>query len=147
MSVLKFTYEVECQKKMSFLDTLITRSQQGLTATVFTKSTSSGDCLNYESICPECYKISVIKGFLHRAYSICSTWELFNIEKDCIKQMLVDNNFPNELIDKIVSEFLQKKFPSNNTETSSRPSQPSSIPESNSDQDQIRDSEAHTDSQ
>ena len=26
-SVLKFTYEVECQKKMSFLDTLITRSQ------------------------------------------------------------------------------------------------------------------------
>ena len=61
--------------------------------------------------------------------------------------MLVNNNFPNELIDKTVSEFLQKKFPSNIAETSSRASQSSSIPGSNSDPDQIHDSEAHTDSQ
>ena len=118
---------------MSFLDTPATKSQQGLTTTVFTKSTNSGDCLNYESICPERYKLSIIGGFLHWAYTIFSTRELLNTEKERIKQTLDKNNLSTKLIDKIVNGFLQKKCQS----------QASSIHASNSDLDLTHNSEAH----
>ena len=108
-SILNFTFEIETTKKISFLDTLITRKKQNLDTTVFTKSTSTGECLNYISICPERYKIAVIKNFLHRAFNICSTWNAFHSELLRIQQLLVDNNFPNTVIEKTIQIFLLNK--------------------------------------
>jgi len=109
-SVLKFTYEVENSRKISFLDVLITRNTNSVSTSVYTKSTNSGDCLNYNSNCPERYKTSVIKNFIHRAYSICSDWNLFHEELARIKQLLCNNNFPNCIIDTEIRRFLDKKM-------------------------------------
>ena len=57
--------------------------------------------------------------------------------------MLVNNSFPNKLIDKIVNGFLEKKCPSDDPVSSPRPSQASSVHGSKSD----LGSGAHTDSQ
>ena len=108
-SQLNFTFEIETCKNISFLDTLIIRNNNKLVTTIYRKNTSTGDCLNYFSICPERYKISVIKNFLHRAYSVCSTWHLFDIELNRIKQILVNNNFPNYLVDKTIQKFVNNK--------------------------------------
>ena len=109
-SVLKFTYEKEKSKSLSFLDCLVNRSNNKFTTSVFVKSTNLGDCLNFNSICPGKYKTGMIKTFLHRGFAICSDWATFHREIQRIKQILTNNNFPMELIDKTVREFINSKL-------------------------------------
>ena len=117
-SILKFTYEIERKKLLHFLDTLITKTDNNVTTTIYTKATSTGECLNFNSFCPDRYKIAVIKNSLHRVFVICSTWELLHVEVTRIKQLLVNNNFPNQLIEKKTMKFLQsKKSQTENTST------------------------------
>jgi len=98
ISVLRFTFEREVAEKLSFLDVLINRQQSQFETTVHVKSTNYGDCINYHSICPDRYKIGVIKTLLHRGYKVCSNWHNFNTEINRIKQLLTNNNFPMRVI-------------------------------------------------
>lgn len=109
-SVLKFTYEVEINKKIPFLDIMVTRSPESLSTTVYRKPTNSNECLNYNSLCPNSYKNSVIRYFLHRAHAVTSSWELFHLEVQRIRQVLVNNNFPISIIDSQIQKFLDSKF-------------------------------------
>ena len=84
-----------------------------VSTSVYKKSTSTGECLNYDSICPERYKVSVVENFLHRAHAICSTWELFLSEVDRMKQMLIDKNFPNDKSDADIRILIGKKRAAN----------------------------------
>ena len=45
---MNFTYELEVCKQY-FLDTLITRTHQYVTTSIFTKPTATDKCLNYDS--------------------------------------------------------------------------------------------------
>jgi len=107
-SVLKFTHELEKSKQLPFLDSLISIKNNKLQSSVYVKPTNFGDCINYNSICPDRYKTGVIKTLLHRGYHISSSWELFTTEIDRIKQLLTNNNFPMNIIDKTVQEFVNK---------------------------------------
>ena len=109
-SVLNFTFETETCKKLSFLDVLISRSTNSMCTSVYTKPTHSGACLNYKSLCPLNYKKSVIKTFIHRAYAICSTWAVFYIDLQRIRQLLVNNHFPIKAVDEEIAKFLNSKF-------------------------------------
>ena len=110
ISVLKFTYEIEYKKCISFLDVNVTRKNETLETSVHTKPTSSGECMNYFSIAPERYKQGVITTLLHRAYTVCSSWLLFHQEVLRIKQVLVNNNYPESIVDKQIALFLSKKY-------------------------------------
>jgi hypothetical protein len=113
-SVLRFTYETEIKRKLPFLDVLLHRTVSGIETSVYKKSTNTEECLNYNSVCPEKYKQAVIKTFLHRAYTICSTWDHFHSEVERIRQLLVNNNFPIKIVDAIIEKFLTAKFTVNN---------------------------------
>ena len=76
-SLLKFTYELSNNSKLSFLDTLIDISNNSFHTSVYHKPTDGGQCLNAESECTDRYKISVIRNFLNRAYKISQTWQEF----------------------------------------------------------------------
>ena len=109
-SILKFTIENEkYNKTLNFLDVHLSRKTTKFVTEVHVKSTNDGGCINFDSICPNRYKTGVIKSFLHRAYMVSSTWEVFNVELKRIKQTLVNNNFPLSIIDKTIKEFLDKK--------------------------------------
>jgi hypothetical protein len=109
-SCLKFTYETDIGGNLHFLDVNIDKKNDGYTTSVYAKDTNTGDCLNFRSICPERYKIGVIKTFLHRAYNICSTWEGFVREVENIKQCLVNNNFPMHVLDSTIAKFMNSIF-------------------------------------
>ena len=109
-SALKFTFETEVQKRMPFLDVLIDRTHNEISLSVYTKPTNYGDCINFTSICPDRYKVGVMKSFLHSTYAISSSWEAFHQDRASIKQLLVNNNFPMAIIDKQVNKFLEKKI-------------------------------------
>ena len=105
-SVLTFTHEFEKDDQLAFLDCLVTRLGDCFGTSVHVKETSDGTCLNYNSTCPERYKIGVVTSYLHRAHQISSTREVFAREVSRIKQLLTNNNFPMSVIDATVSKFM-----------------------------------------
>ena len=110
-SRLNYTHELSVNKKLPYLDVLIDgNNNDKYIQKVFTKPTKSDDCLNYDGDAPERYKTGVIKTLLHRAHKICNTEEGFNEECSRIKRLLVNNNFPNSLCDKIIKIFKEKKL-------------------------------------
>ena len=52
-SVLKFTYENEKNRKISFLYVLLTRTNKTINTSVFTKSTSTENSINFNGLCPD----------------------------------------------------------------------------------------------
>jgi len=56
-SILKFTYEMNVNNKIPFLDVMIEKSNDGkCTTSVLRKMTDEGHCLSARSECPERYK-------------------------------------------------------------------------------------------
>jgi hypothetical protein len=109
-SVLTFTYEIETCKTLHFLDVNLSRTGTFLDLGVYTKPTNTDECLNFESLCPIKYKTSVLRTFLHRAYAVTSSWDNFDTEIRRIKNLLVNNGFPIQLVDQNISKFLQSKL-------------------------------------
>jgi len=124
-SVLHFTYEIESSRRLSFLDVIINRCRDNFETSVHIKKTSSGDCINYKSICPDRYKIGIIKTLLNRGFRISSNWSLFHEEINRIKQLLTNNNFPMKIIDETVQKFMDKIY--NNTSPAAVPNEKISI--------------------
>ena len=92
-SVLNFTFELNIDNKIPFLDVMVNSSDNVFHTTVYHKPTDHGTCLNADSECVDKYKNSVIINYLNRAYKVTGNWEDFNNEVRHIKQMLVNHIF------------------------------------------------------
>ena len=90
-------------KKLPFLDILITRANHTFTTSVCHKPTNTGLYTNSNSFIPLVYKKSLIYTLLHRYYNICSTLPLI------LKiVMFLLNNYPVSFINTCVNAFLDK---------------------------------------
>ena len=105
-SVLKFTLDHSINNQFHFLDVNIKSDGTKYHTSVFIKDTNDADYLDYKSICPQRYKIGVIKTLLNRGLTISSSWLEFDLELKRIRQTLVNNNFPFHIIDKTIKQFL-----------------------------------------
>ena len=109
-SVLKFTYELSVSNKLPFLDVLVDTNNHVFNTTVYKKETNKGFCLNANSECINKYKYSVISSYVTRAFKITKTWQDFHLECQKMKQILVNNNFTNTMVDQQIKNFLQQKL-------------------------------------
>ena len=110
VSVLKFTYELNINNTIPFLDVLVDNNQNEYITTPYKKPTSQNSCLlNFQSECPSRYKEAVIKNFIKRAESISSSRNIFFKALSTMKQMLINNNFPNTLVDQQIRTHLNKQ--------------------------------------
>ena len=107
-SKLNFTYEMNTNNKLPFLDVLVNNTNNSFSSTVYHKPTDLGTCLNNLSQCTDKYKSSVINDYLNRAFSISTNWTQFHSEIQHIKQTLVNNNYPCIMIDNKIKAFLEK---------------------------------------
>ena len=105
-SVLNFTYELNVNNKLPFLDVFIDATQNQFKTKVYQKPTSQGNCLNGKSECTDKYKSSVISNYLNRAFKISQNWKDFHEEVVHIKQLLINNNFSNKMVDSQIKKFL-----------------------------------------
>ena len=95
--------------KLPFLDVLLDNSnREKYLRNVYTKPTKTEECINYECDAPNRYKIGVIKTLINRAYKICNSNEGIKNETQRIKKLLINNNFPNKLVDKIMDDYADK---------------------------------------
>ncbi len=107
---IKFTYEVEKDKELPFLDVLIKNDFTNLSTSVYRKLTFTGLGINFRSFIPYIYKINSIKTLLHRAYSTCSTWLSFHNEASFLGKYFYNNQFPKHIFEKQLNKFLNSKL-------------------------------------
>ena len=106
---IKFTSEIEENNCMSFLDIKITRELNSFIF-VYRKPTFSGVFTNFDSFIPLSYKTGLIWSLLCRAFSLCSSFELFHQEILKLKDIFKRNGYPTSFIDNCVKTFLDTVF-------------------------------------
>ena len=102
-------------KKLPFLYVLLENNSNLIKTSIYRKKTDKEPCLNYKSECSQKYKNSVITNYLNRAYNITNNWLEFHQEAQHIKQILINNNFTNTVVDTHIKKFINKKI--NNEES------------------------------
>ena len=107
---IKFTFEKQVNKQISFLVVLITNDGDQFCTSVFRKETAIGLFNNYLGFTPFSYKVGFVRTLLHRAFMIKSSWFLFHEEVVKIKHYLEKNSYPPSFVNKQVKFFLENKI-------------------------------------
>ena len=102
---IEFTYEMEENGKVEFLDVLIIRNNNTFKKTVYRKKTHNGVCLHWERFVPLTWTRSTLLSTIIRAYRICPTQEY--LEPELLKtkyEFTQISGFPNWLFGTIIEE-------------------------------------------
>ena len=65
--------------------------------------------MNARGECPERYKVGMIRGLIDRTHKISSSIEIFNVECNKLKQLLINNGYSNFLFDSVLKKYVQQK--------------------------------------
>jgi hypothetical protein len=104
---LKFTYETEINGSINFLDTTIIREGNKLITNWYRKPTFSGRYINYFSNHPDRYKFNIITNLVDRAILLSNPcFHKSNLRT--IKEILVNNGFPFEVINKYINKRINE---------------------------------------
>ena len=90
---ISFTYEKETNNSLNFLDVLVERKDNAFFTSVYRKPTFTGLGLRYDSFLPNSYKNNLIQCLIHRAYKISSTFNLFHLDVQKLRQFFSANFF------------------------------------------------------
>ncbi|XP_071637535.1 uncharacterized protein [Temnothorax longispinosus] len=104
---LNFTFELESNNSLPFLDTIVIRDGNRLITNWFRKPTFSGRYINYFSSHPLKYKVNCITGLLDRAI-LLSNDRFRESNINIVKDILLNNSFPIELINKHIKIRLKQ---------------------------------------
>ena len=102
--------EEEVDNKLSFLDILISKCDGGFKTGVFRKKTFTGLGQNFYSYCPLNFKFNSCRTLLHRAFNVCSSWELFHVEILYLTNYFRENCFPEYVFSSFTNKFLNNVF-------------------------------------
>ncbi|XP_071577748.1 uncharacterized protein [Temnothorax nylanderi] len=99
---LKFTFELENNNSLPFLDTTVIRVGNRLITNWYRKPTFSGRYTNFFSSHPFKYKVNTITSLLDRAILLSDeSFHTSNI--NTVKKILLNNSFPMDLINKHIN--------------------------------------------
>ena len=102
---IQFTYEVEEENKLSFLDVLLIRNGNFIETKIYRKPTNNDIYLNWNLFSPNTWKRSTLKTLIKRTYLICLSKKHLVDELKHLRYVFEKhNNFPNWVIDKLLSE-------------------------------------------
>ena len=107
---MTFSFEVEHNSCLSFLDVLVTRTDDRFITSLYRKPTFSGLYTHFNSFIAEQYKKGLIFCLLFRIFTFVTTWEKFHDEVVALKNIFKKNAYPEHFFDKCVKNFLDKKF-------------------------------------
>jgi hypothetical protein len=106
---IRFTTEYEEDNKLPFLDTCVIRGTEKYRTNIYHKKTFTGVYLNWKSLTSRQYKLKLIYCLMDRIWKICSLEEERNVEIEKLKQILLKNEYPSEIIEKEISTFIGRK--------------------------------------
>ena len=87
------------------------KKKSGILATkIYRKETHINRYLNYESCHSQQQKHGIIISLLNRSAKLITDFKDFKEEKEMLRRMLEDNNYPNWLMKKTFNRFKFKKI-------------------------------------
>ena len=97
---IKFTHEVEKEKKIPFLDVLLEKlPNKTIETSVYRKPTNNSIYIHWNAYGPKQWKTGTLAGIIRRAYDICSTEEKRTTELDFIFKVFTEiNGYPRSLV-------------------------------------------------
>ena len=107
---ISFSYEIEKDGVMPFLDVNIFREKGKFVNNVYRKETFTGVYTNLSSFIPLAYKFGLAYTLLHRCFNLVSDMSKFHLEVAKLKEILLKNGYPRKIIDACVFKFLNKFF-------------------------------------
>ena len=105
---LKFTMERENDGEIPFLDMKVKNEKGNLSSTWYTKPTDTGLVMNFHAMAPKKYKRSVVSGIVHCIYRAYSTWKNIHESLSRAKQILAQNQYPEDFYEPIIHQTLTK---------------------------------------
>ena len=112
---IKFTYEVEHNGKISFLDVLLMRCNNKLETTVFRKETNNDIYLHWRSFAPMTWKKDILRTLIRRAYTVCSNDNLLQEKLHHIETYFTEfNGYPKWLLKQTLDSFKNNNKNHNN---------------------------------
>ena len=105
---IRFTSEIENENSISFLDIKISRDNNKFKISVYRKPTFSGVFTNFGSFIWKSYKYNWLFTLLHRAFKLCSNFQLFHQEIDKLETIFENNDYPKSFVDLYIKKYLDK---------------------------------------
>lgn len=107
---IKFTYEIESENNISFLDVSVSRKTDGTFDTnVYRKKTDSSIYINWDAFATRQWKIGTLKGLFRRAFLVCSTKEALQKEIKYLKEVFTKTNgYPSKVVNRTLDEIRTK---------------------------------------
>src|SRR5580765_4521485 len=108
---LKFTYKIESNYSLNFLNTTVLRFNNKLMTNWFRKPTWSGRYINFHSCHPLKFKINTIYNLVDHAISL-SDYRFHHENLEIVKNILSNNCFPSKIIKRYIHKrikFLKQK--------------------------------------
>lgn len=104
---LQFTHEIENNGRINFLDLTLIRQENQIKTNWFQKPTTSGRILNFNSFHSIQQKRNIIYNLIDRATLLSDKkFHSENIKK--VKDLLYDNDYPQNFIDKCTKDRIKK---------------------------------------
>ncbi|XP_050510284.1 uncharacterized protein LOC126887021 [Diabrotica virgifera virgifera] len=94
--------ELESSNAINFLDLSITRLNNQFNFGIYRKPTQTDHVIHASSNHPLSHKYSAFRSFIHRLYTIPLSTHEFNKELNIIKQIVVNNDYSPDIIDKLI---------------------------------------------
>jgi hypothetical protein len=114
---IKFAIELENDRKLPFLDLLLSVSDDGtITTSWYMKPIASGRCLNFLSCHPRSQKLNTAQGVIYRILSLSTRKESPEV-KNQIHSVLRKNNYPTRLINILYNKVIGKMKRKNDENT------------------------------
>ena len=114
---IEFTAEVEENKTLSFLDIHVHNASNGISTSVFRKSTFTGLMSKFQSATPMKYKMNLIMTLVTRAYKICSSYISLHKELEFLRSILRKNGYPLNYINTYIGKQLSKLYTNDQQKT------------------------------
>lgn len=105
---MSFTFEIENDNCLPFLDVLISRIGNTFSTSLYRKPTFSGHYSNFLSFMPIDYKKGLLFTLLYRGFTLCTDWSKFKSEICILKSVMGKNGYPRHFVDKCIITFFDK---------------------------------------
>ena len=104
---LRFTFEKECSRTLSFLDFLIEKNDLEFVTSIYRKPTFAGQYIRWNSFCPMNRKTNLISTLVYKALVICSKSTLQN-ELSNIRSILINNGYSEAVINAVITKKINQ---------------------------------------
>ena len=106
-TALGFTREKEKDNTLPFLDVSVTRTDTGLSRSMYRKPTFTGLYTRWDSFCDTRQKINLVKSLTSRAVKIC-TPDKINEELSKLSKIFEENSYPLRIIKNTITKTVNK---------------------------------------